>query len=344
MTTKTKIILIMSAVLVVGGMLFWIHRQNSEINALKAKNSSLIGQKELSDGTTRAMSSYATKKDIESIIKESGIDLNTVKKDIKELDSDLKGVQLIISSSKGFKGTDIKSTKSIPGKDIDGTPIEAPVVQCKDGTNISCPDKFGYLTNRQNIELKEPFSDKDAPLGVVGFSSWKSNPWDVEIYPREYVVTTVLSTNKNGKTNAHSQMVIKSNGKSVEIPISQNNLIETLPNAKFMFNPRLYFGVDFGLGVYNVKGSAAYSIGEVIPGVQVFFFSHGKTKLDINWALLGLGAGYASQNNTLGFLLTPVQYNIGKPIPLIENLFLGPTISLDIKGNLGILLGLKIGL
>lgn len=344
MNTRIKVIILIVVLVIIGALLFWIQKQKDELAELKAKNGELVGQLELKDGTTRSMSSYASKEDIERLVKESGIDYNLVKKDLKKLDSDLQGVQRLVVRSQGYQGSNIDSSSSEPGKNTDGTDVKPPVAECEDGSVVECPDDFGYLTKRQVLELKEPFGETRVPFGEVGFSAWKTSPWDMHIYPREYSVTTIVSKNDAGKTNMHSKVTITSNGEDFVVPIENSNYIEKHPEAKFRFNPRLYFGVDFGLTPYNVTSTTPNSVAEVIPGAQVFFFSHGRTKLDTNWALLGLGAGYATQNRALGITFTPAQYNIGKPIPLIENLFMGPTVSLDTKGNLGILLGLKVGL
>jgi len=344
MITKAKIGIVVAIAAVIGALLFWIQKQKNELAELKAKNGELVGQLELKDGTTRNMSSYASKEDIERLIKESGLDLKVIEEDLKKLDSDLQGVQRLVVDSQGFRGDNLRSTSTTRGKNEDGTPIVVPTAECADGSTISCPDTFGYLTNRQVITLQEPFADRQVPIGQTGFSAWKENPWDVEIYPRQYQVTNVVSVNDDGKTNMHSQVTITSNGESVIVPIENANYVENYPKAKFRFNPRLYFGVDAGFAPYNIAKVQPDAVGEIIPGAQVFLFSHGKTKLDTDWAILGLGLGYATQNRALGFTLSPIHYNVGKPIPLIENLFLGPTVGLDTKGNLSFLLGLKVGL
>lgn len=344
MSTKTKIITALVIACIVGLLLFWIQKQNTELAKLKAQNSSLVQQKSLQDGTVRSMSSYASKSDIERLIKESGLDLNVIEKDLKTLGSDLKGIQVVIASSKGFKGTNIGSSTVVPGKNDDGTVVAVPIVECKSGEKITCPDEFGYLTNRQVYVLQEPFGENNVPIGSVGFQAWKPKPWDAEIYPREYQVSTVVSIDENGKSNYHNKITITSNKKTTTIPIQNSQFVETYPSSKFRFNPRLYFGLDAGLMAANFGGQVPDEFGEVTPNLQLALFSIGKTKIDTTWTFIGIGAGFETQNTSVALMLSPVNYNIGKPIPLIENLFLGPTLSLDPKGNFGVLLGLRVGL
>lgn len=338
MNKKIKYGIIAAIVLAIGGLLFWIQQQNEELAKLRAENNSLVGQKELADKTVRSMSSYASKEDIERLIKDSGLNYKLIKSDLKSLDSDIKGVQLLVASSGGYKGDNISSTGSTP---VD-TPL--PTVECPDGNVVECPDKFGYLSNRQELKLKEPFEDSDLPLGVVGFSAAKENPWDVEIYPRKYNLTTVAAVNEDGKSIYYNKFTVESNGQTVTIPIDSANFVEEYPSSKFHFNPRLYMSLDAGVMAAKLNGSSVDSFGEISPNLQVFLLSHGRTKLDTNWTFLGVGAGYEPLNESVNFMLSPVNYNIGKPIPLIENLFLGPSLSIDVKGQIGVYLGLRVGL
>src|SRR5690606_12010962 len=135
----------------------------------------------------------------------------------------LQGVQRLVIKSQGYIGTNIKSTSTETGTNKDGTEVVPPTVECKDGSVVTCPDTFGYLTKKQVLELNEPFGDKSVPIGNVGFSAWKQAPWDVNIHPREYSLTTVVSKNDNGKTNMHSRVSITSNGESIVVPINNAN-------------------------------------------------------------------------------------------------------------------------
>ncbi len=344
MSTKTKVIIAIVVALILGVLLFWIQKQKDELAELKAKNSALVDQKDLDDGTVRNSRSIATKDDIERLIKESGIDFKLVKKDLKELGSDLKGVQSIVVKSQGWSASNVNSTSSETGTNTDGTPVTPPVVTCSDGQTIACPDEFGFLTKRQELALSEHFGDTNVPIGIVGFSSWQPSPWDATIYPREYSVTNVVSVDKDGRSNYHTQVNITSNGEEVIVPVEKAQYIEKFPKASFMFNPRLYFGVDAGIMAARISGTPVDSVPEVTPNLHVALFSHGKTKLDIDWTFLGLGVGYETQNQSVGFLVSPVNYNIGKPLPLVENIFLGPTIGLDVKGQVSVMLGLRVGL
>src|SRR5690606_41490143 len=180
---------------------------------------------------------------------------------------------------------------------------------------------YGYLTNTQTIDLNESFKNKSVPIGTVGFSSWKESPWTLNLYPRDYEVVTVVSIDKEGRSNYHNRVTIKTKDESIVIPIDNSKYIEKYPKSSFMFNPRLYLGVDTGIMAARLSGNDVDSIGEVTPNLHVSLISHGKTKLDTEWTFLGIGAGYETQNKSMAFMLSPINYNIGKPLPLVENIF-----------------------
>jgi len=86
---------------------------------------------------------------------------------------------------------------------------------------------------------------------------------------------------------------------------------------KLMFNPRLSLGINL-------------DIEEVVPSADISLFSYGLSKGDMNWRFIGLGI---SGVDDLHFNFTPVEYNIAKRLPLIENLFIGGFIGTDMFLN-----------
>jgi hypothetical protein len=237
----------------------------------------------------------------------------------------------------GYIGTNLPSTGTTPI----GTVTKPVMVECGDGKTVACPnpDTFGYLINRQELLLDEPFQgNKRVSFGVVGFSANLKKPWDLKIYPRKYRTVTVISTNDSGRHFTHTEMSIEVNGKKQTIPVDNAELVESYPDSHFMFNPRLYLAIDGGVRVNPPV------TGEGLASLQVSFFSHGKTVTDTTWTFLGLGAGYQFGNRGIGFVLSPVNYNVGKHLPLVDNMFIGPSAIVDTDGNVGIMGGLKVGL
>jgi hypothetical protein len=59
--------------------------------------------------------------------------------------------------------------------------------------------------------------------------------------------------------------------------------------------------------------------------------SYGKTNVDMDWQFLTVGLG-SDGDDFYGFL-EPVSWNIGKPLPLVDNLFVGPAVSYDFSDS-----------
>lgn len=86
---------------------------------------------------------------------------------------------------------------------------------------------------------------------------------------------------------------------------------------KFWYSPRL--------------GATAIVGQDVAVGAHINIFSYGKTKADSDWQFISFGL--ASGDDIDMAFFTPFKYNIGKPLPLLENLFVGPTAYIDDDSN-----------
>jgi len=85
-------------------------------------------------------------------------------------------------------------------------------------------------------------------------------------------------------------------------------------DKKFMFNPRVGLG-----GALTTEFLAAQ--------LDVSFWSYGKTNVDMDWRFINIGAGGTSDIFEATFV--PVSYNIGKLLPIVDNIFLGPAFGVD---------------
>lgn len=315
-------------------LIFVVKKQHDTIQQMSAIQNSIIEMKELQDGSVRSESVYASKNDIEKAIKDAKFDPKILNNDLEQLKSEIKGVHTIISKSTGVKYINTPSSKTESNPDV-----KPEIVECSDGKTIECPDTFGYRANKQILELSEPFSDrKPLPIGRVSFSAWKENPWEAEIYPRNYHVTSIVSVDEDGKQNFHNKFSVETNGEMHELPITSSKFVQEYPSNKFRFDPRFYLGIDAGI----ITGEQ--SVFEVSPNLQVAFFTFGKTKKDIDFNFLSIGGGYNINNETISLILSPINYNIGQHIPLMDNLFVGPSFSLDTDRNFAIMFGLRVGL
>lgn len=313
----------------------WQHDAIAKQDALEK---SIVEMKQLGDGIVRAQSEYVTKKDLENFGKD--IDLKKIQSDMDKLNAQIKGISIFVASTPGYSGHGLPSNGTIPNSGNSGHD-SGTTVTCSNGGSVNCPnpDKYGYLSMGQFINLSEPVPNSNAiPIGQVTFKAWQEKPWDVLIYPRNYQVSTVLGQDEDGRHYVYNKFTVNSNGQTVTIPIQQSKLEEILPEASFKFSPRLYLGLDVGTHI-NPAPQA-----ELTPNLQVALFSRGKTKVDPDWTFVGIGLGYESQVHRPNIILTPVAYNIAHNLPLVSNIQIGPSIAVDTAGGFIGSLGVRVGL
>lgn len=332
MTWKVKALIAGGVLILVLFLGFIIKIQYDLAQSQKAMETTVVQMKTLQDQTVRAQAKYATRDDMEKIIKASGIDMKSLQKDIDALDAKIVGVVTTSVSSSGYRGSNLVSTSTESNPETVNTKL-----QCEDGKQLECPNSE-YLKNKQNLSINENFGSTAIPVGEVGFSAWKEKPWDLAVKPRKYNHTTVLSTNEDGRHFVHNKLIVEVDGKRYALPITNSEFTEVFPEKKFRFTPRVYMSVDGGV-VMEPEPSA-----DVAPNLQLSLFSYGKTKMDVDWTFLGVGVGYETQNESVNLMVSPVNYNVGQNLPLIDNLHLGPSISYDFEKNVGIFFGARVGL
>ena len=310
---------------------FIVYKQNEISNTQYAIETSFVKQKEIIDGITRSQAQYASKEDIENFARLNGLNLKAIQSDLDKLHAEVISINTISVKSIGQISSHIPSTST---GEINPNPLP---VTCKDGL---CPDAdpFGYMTKQQLLSVEENFGKTKISIGQVGFSAWQDKPWSLQIKPREYLVSTVIGVDENQRQFAYNKFSVKIEDKLYEIPISSAEIKQVYPQPSFSFwNPRLFLGIDSGINIGSYKS-------EFTPGIHVGIMSYGvfKNSPDISLIQVGIGAGMISKKPQLIF--TPVTYNIGKHIPLMNNLYVGPSVNLSTGGDLSIMIGLKAGL
>ncbi len=193
----------------------------------------------------------------------------------------------------------------------------------KDETDES--KDYHEVTIKKEIVMNKKTGEKDdipwawsmySP-NIKGEKKWTTGTYPVEIYTN---VAIGESDGEGGRTDAYVEAYMTSKvfdgdkDKKFPLDIKSINWVMKPPKDKeFMFNPRLSIGMNLGSSLY--------------PSLEVSFFSYGRTKGDMDWRFLGVGFGADSDHRYLH--LAPVEYNIGKPLPLMENLFFAPFIGID---------------
>jgi hypothetical protein len=187
----------------------------------------------------------------------------------------------------------------------------------------------------EDYDLERKMSDGSIlPEGWVKYHpNWKGPDKLVQYhYPLKYYTTIVRSQHEDGAYAYNVEAWVENDfvkkSKGIKYPLKLQSVhFEEIPlkDKKWRWNPRL------GLGA-GITSKALF------PSLDISAFSYGLTKVDMDWRFLTLGVGYAGLGNTdTKFIgsFTPVQYNLGKVLPFVENLFLGPGVSVDTDSDIG---------
>ena len=213
---------------------------------------------------------------------------------------------------------------------------------------------LGYLkqTVKRSIESNKKYVNENKPQADYYFKkvyataadgkefpiSWAmfypnrpdEEKWKVGTYPLEYNSRIILSSNDKTSDSIFSlwienNQMKETKGNKYPLEVKKFNWIKEEKKKEFSFNPRL------GLNVI-------YGVNELFPSINISTFSYGYSDNDVYWRFLTLGIG--TDDDKCFFSLSPVSYNIGKVLPLIDNLFLEPYVytdtNLDYKVGVGV--------
>lgn len=166
-----------------------------------------------------------------------------------------------------------------------------------------------------------------------------SKLWRTGTYPIEFNATIIESENVNGTFDRAVEVHIANNNqketKDKDFPISiadvQWEKVSINSKSMMWWNPR------FGLGA-NITNSF------LSPRVDFSLSSYGRTVVDMDWRFMSLGVGaYKDGASTEPVIVfEPVSWNIGKALPIIENVFIGPCITYNPKSNINYGIGLSV--
>jgi len=291
-------------------------------------------QRSLSDGTEVSGSDVTTPGGVASAAASAGFGAATGA-DARSHGADLTGVNTATARSDGQNRAGVPSSGSVPRPAPSApepqAPSPPPGVQCR---NL---DPWGYQTRAPYLDVTESFGGgkEQVPVGRVLFSAWEKDPWTLKLSPRSYTAATAVATDDEGKQTVYNRLTIKVDGKTHVIPIETAHFTQTLPDARWRWSGKLYLGVAAGLRVPEL----GY---EVVPAATVSVASYGKTPLMPDWTVGAIGLGYATQARAPAVVLTPVLWNVGKPLPLVDNLYAGFTLAADTRGALSILAGAHV--
>ncbi len=180
---------------------------------------------------------------------------------------------------------------------------------------------FAQVYREASDGTKFPTADIYYSPNLIGEERWTVNK-----HPLYFYTTIVETETEEGFFNRYAELHIENRRipslKGKLFPIKVEDIRwekRAIKDKKFRFNPRLSFG-------------ASITIKDIYPNIGMSLFSYGRTKRDMDWRFITLQAGGNNEHLSLG--LTPVSYNIGEFLPLVENLFLGLNVSINTDNEL----------
>lgn len=301
--------------LTLGLLLFVIYRQNEKIDSLthQLTQQPIRPQEQLEGGITRAETISTESGGAAEAAKDAGVDIAVIVKDGKKIGQRIDNTGVIIINTPGAKDAGL------------------------DATEVAVTDAG---KRQETLRLDEPFTNlsKPVPFGRASYTENEAHPWSVEIFSRKYQVAIVQTVDQDGNRSEYSKFTIGVGKESFTVPIETARFYQDRSEAKLRWNFLPFLGVDAG-GKANPP--AAF---EVTPVAQVSLASYGKTRNLPSWTFANLGLGYAARMNSLVFVLTPLAYNLGEPLPLFTNLYFGPSFGASMRGDLVLSLGVRMEL
>jgi hypothetical protein len=330
-TSKFSSIMTLIGVVLVAGLIivgYFAWKSLSDEN--QKLRSEIVEFKQLTDTLVRSSNKWATKDDLKEQLK------NLLgKEDLKALENDMSSLDSRLSAVGRTVGTIKRKVASIESSDRVGPENPNPVI-CEDGKLV---DIHGYTKKAQIKEIKD---SNEAPLAEVEFNAAKKKPWSYEIYKRNYRLVTVVGRKESGQLTFHHKLEYSILGKHYKVNLLSSDYMQvSLKSKMFWLNPKLDLNFFVGGNVHGFAQGPGRPESLVSLGVDVglSLSSYGETEVDSWFRLFRFSVGYNAERQAAHFSFAPFAFNIGKPLPLLTNLYLTPQLGIDTAGGLTVNLG-----
>lgn len=284
---------------------------------LKAQvQESQVAFRQLSDELARAQNELATKAELNQMAQDMDMDLDAIKRDLAKLGADINAVGETVASIEGSVHED-QGSDDTQGHD----PGEQP-------ENCKLCDVHGYTAETQikNIQLGE------MPYGKVSFDASENKPWTLQYDDIDVNVKTVVGKQdkENGLMIFYHTITTTNKSrpdladKEYKLKITSSEFKQTLDKTKewYWWAPKVDLQVD---GLLLLEGPTKGRFGASL-GLSAMGYGYTGNRLD--WRILRVGVGLHS-NEQPYLSMEPVKYNIGKHIPLIDDLWIGAGATWD---------------
>jgi hypothetical protein len=323
------ILVILVVLAIIAG--YYVYKTLSEENT-QLKNE-VTQFKKLTESLVRSSTKWATKDDLKNDLKDflTKEDLSALESDIKEIGSRLAAVGRTV----GVIG---RKVSKLEASDSEGPENPNPET-CDDGRLV---DTHGY-TKKPQIKL---LTDTNlAPLAKIQFNAAKKKPWSYEVYQRQYKLITAVSKKESGQLVFHHNLeysVPNESEKTYKVNLVESKYKQVPSSSKmFWLNPKLDVNFIVGGNVYGFASGPGRPDNILSMGLDLglSLSSYGETKADSWFRLFRFSLGYDIERRAGHFGLAPIAFNLGKPLPLLTNLYLSPQIGLDTAGGLTVGMG-----
>lgn len=154
--------------------------------------------------------------------------------------------------------------------------------------------------------------DNNLPVARMFYNYGFDEPWTTATYDIGYNITIVETEDDRYVEMAATNTSFPGEKFPIQVDANKVRWAKRDITNKFRIGPRI-----------SLTGSIGLDVG---AGLDMSLFSYGKTKSDIVWRFIGAGVSYS--NNFMAYAY-PVEYNLGKHLPLVENLFTGPAVTFN---------------
>lgn len=292
----------------------WSWKTNRDLNSLLEQRTEELQSAKLEVGRAQTIIGNAQKEisNLSSKIKEE-IEKN---KQLLQLYAELKGKYEVEKNKVKIVTQIIYKDREIP------IPTNKIFVKLDDGT-------FEEVTSMQ-------FNYNDFRLTLQGDAIKEELSYKLH---QNFRAVFVESSGPGGVVNHYAEIYEQDNeGKDVgAIQLTKFTVVKSadLQNRFSWWNPKL--DIELGLG-----STLPYVDINPYFGLNISFMSYGKTEDDLSWRFLRLGLGYfASDDEKLMLNFSPVVANIAKRLPLVSNIWTGPTIGTNFNETVMVGLGIS---
>jgi len=332
----TSILSFVLVALVIGAVVVGYFAYKSLIDENAKLQNEVVEFKKITEILVRSSTKWATKSDLETDLKDmmTKQDLKELRKDLDKLDSRLIAVGRTV-------GAVNRKVAKLEASDSEGT--ETPPVKICEETGDSI-DVHGYT---KKIQVKELKDSNTASIAKAEFDASKKKPWNYEVYGKEYRLSTVVGRKESGQMTFHHQLrySIPSKDPNKLYPVNiLSSEYKQIPDKSgwFWLNPRLDVNFIVGGMVYKFANGFGRSDNILSMGadVGISLSSYGPTKVDSWFRMFRFGLGYNIERQAGSLSFAPFAFNLGKPLPLLTNLYLTPQIAIDTGGGLTVNIGI----